>query len=143
MSKVNVTECRYYNCGECFAEPQTGYCGEFRGYGKCDNRDCYYKQLQQLKAEIELYKNQSPLATKAFVTSYKSYKKQAEDNYELWQKAEKCLDDIKELLVVDGCIKCPYSENVVKKCKRNIEPCVLRLKGNILRLIKQAKEGGE
>lgn len=58
MSKIDVSECEYYNCGDCFVEPQVGYCGEFRGYGKCDNKDCYYKQLQQLKVENKKLKKE-------------------------------------------------------------------------------------
>ena len=58
------------------------------------------QQLEQendeLKEELEIYKNQSPLATQAFVASYKNYKKQAEDNYKLWQEAERCLRLIKQ-----------------------------------------------
>lgn len=96
---------------------------------------------QQLKAELELYKNQSPLATQAFVTGYKSYKKQAENNYELWQKAEKVLDEI---------------EGIVRKSNIPVETIMTanELTTNliyeqndklikILNIIKQAKEGGE
>lgn len=54
MCDIDVTECRYYNCGECFAEPKTDYCGEIHGYNKCDKyEDCYYRKRQQTVQKLE------------------------------------------------------------------------------------------
>lgn len=104
MNKIDVSKCEYYNCGDCFVEPQVGYCGEFRGYGKCDNKDCYYKQLQQLKAEYEELKKENEEIYKIGCENFVVI-----DQAKRLYKLNKCLDEIEEI-VKEKCEDCTIDD---------------------------------
>ena len=148
MSEIDVSKCDYYFQGRCGVSKNINY-----SIG-CYANDCYYKQLQQLKAENEELKE----TINKLGVEHENY-----DNLIYWQmkeqqdklKAEN--EELKENYRL-SCLKCKFKnafmildeiEDIIEECNANsgcydtckyYDLCNCDTDSFILNIIKQAKE---
>lgn len=142
MSEIDVSMCCHYWAGGCEEGGITK---------KCSDRNCYYKQLQQLKVENEFKESQINDWIKQYKLAHQKYMKLQTENEKLKEQIKsnnfgmfniqmaQCLDEIEEIIKFEDCLNCP-----------SLEPCGFTEKNcndfkieTISKLIKQVKEGGE
>lgn len=122
--EIDIEKCyfitKYHDCRICNGKSLRIHCR--------DNNNCYFKQLQRLKAENEELKREK--------TKYQNRYQQLSGSYNRAMSYKQCLDDIEEQI----------EDIVSEKCNKPCEECTgkpLCDKYYILQLIKQVKEGEE
>lgn len=110
MSKIDVSMCCFY---------WAGVCEEGGITKKCSDRNCYYKQLQQLKTENKtlntLFKNYK----KDYINSTNKLGEMVLKNGNLYNEKEKyqqCLGEIEEIMKEDCEFAFDEQSNMCEKC---------------------------
>lgn len=160
--EIDVRKCgyyceKYYGC-YCFNSSKEIYAINPNEHNSCEaNNDCYYKQLQQLKYDVECAELRNKYDKEQFdneLQQLKAENKELKEQYKLAEplfqackikdlkidKYKTILDEIEEICK-KSCENC--IDNNIDGCECNYEMCLDIKIEDILQKIEQSKEGGE